>query len=95
MAILKKPKPRECDCVRLAGGSATGVSMLEGAGRTLKSGPEDIKLRREMTRVQLAIMQADLRLRNAQADLAEVTAERARAELQRDLALGCERSARK
>ena len=88
MAILKKPKPRECDCVRLAGGSATGVSMLEGAGRTLKSSPEDIELRREMTHVQLAIMQADLRLRNAQADLAEVTAERAR------LALGSKRSAR-
>ena len=95
MAILKKPKPKKCECGLPAETSATGVSMLEGAGRTLKSGPEDIKLRREMTRVQLAIMQADLRLHNAQADLAEVTAERARAELQHDLALGSKRSARK
>ena len=95
MAILTKPKPRECGCAQSAGGTATGVSMLVGAGRTLKSSPEDIELRREMTHAQLAIMQADLRLHNAQADLAEVTAARARAELQHDLALGSKRSARK
>ena len=89
MAILKKPEPKKCKCDLPAGTSASGLSMLMGAARTLASSPEESAMRREMDKIQLDTMKADLRLRNAQADLAEVTAERAR------LALGSKRSARK
>lgn len=95
MAILKKPEPKKCKCGLPAETSASSLSMLMGAGRTLKSNPEDIELRREMTHAQLAIMQADLRLRIAQADLAEYTVARAKAGIQDYLALGSKRSARK
>ena len=93
MAILKKPKPKKCKCGLPAGTSASSLNMLMGAARTLS--PEESAMRREMDKIRLDTMKADLRLHNAQADLAEVTAARARAELQHDLALGSKRSARK
>jgi len=57
-----------------------------GAGRTLGPTPEESAMRREMNRLQVEMMKADLRLHNAQADLAEFAAARAHAELQDYLA---------
>jgi hypothetical protein len=51
-----------------------------GAART--PSPEESAMHREMNKVQLDMMKADLRLHNAQADMAEFAAVRAHAELQ-------------
>ena len=56
------------------------------AGRTLAPTLEENAMRREMNRLQVATMTADLRLHNAQADMAEFTAARAHAELKDYLA---------
>lgn len=93
MAILKKPEPKKCKCGLPAETSASGLSMLMGAGRTLSH--EESAMRREMDKIQLDKMKADLRLHNAQADLAEVAAARARAELQHDLAGLAKKAVRK
>ena len=85
MAVLKKPEPkkRACQCPS----PVTGISpLMNGAGRTLGSTPEESAMRCEMNRLQVATMTADLRLRNAQADMAEFTAARAHAELKDYLA---------
>ena len=89
MAILKKPEPkkRACQCPPpVIGRSATGISALTSAGRTLAPTPEESAMRREINRLQVATMKADLRLHNAQADIAEFTAARAHAELKDYLA---------
>ena len=57
-----------------------------GAARTLAPTLEESAMRREMNRLQVAMMTADLRLHNARADMAEFTAARAHAELQDYLA---------
>ena len=95
MAILKKPEPKKCKCGLPAGTSASDLSMPMGAARTLAPSPEESAMRREMNKIQLDTMKADLRLHNAQADLAEVTAARARAELQHDLAGLAKKAVRK
>ncbi len=84
MAILKKPEPkkRACQCEP----PVTGMSARMSAARTLAPTPEERAMRREMNRLQVATMTADLRLRNAQADMAEFTAARAHAELKDYLA---------
>ena len=85
MAILKKPEPkkRACQCPP----PVTGISpLMNGAARTLAPTSEERAMRREMNRLQVATMTADLRLRNAQADMAEFTAARAHAELKDYLA---------
>lgn len=85
MAILKKPEPkkRACQCPP----PVTGISpLMNGAARTLVPTSEERAMRREMNRLQVATMTADLRLRNAQADMAEFTAARAHAELKDYLA---------
>ena len=84
MAILKKPEPkkRACQCPP----PVTGTSALMSAARTLTPTPEESAMRREINRLQVATMTADLRLHNAQADMAEFTAARAHAELQDYLA---------
>ena len=89
MAILKKPEPkkRACQCPPpVIGRSATGISALMGAARTLAPTDKELVQRAEMTRLQVATMTADLRLHNAQADMAEFAAARAHAELQDYLA---------
>lgn len=93
MAILKKPKPKKCKCDLPAGTSASSLSMLMGAART--PSPEENAMRREMDKVRLDMMKADLRKHVAEADLAEVTAARARAELQHDLAGLAKKAVRK
>lgn len=85
MAILKKPEPkkRACQCQP----PVTGISpLMNGAVRTLGPAPEESAMRCEMNRLQVATMTADLRLHNAQADMAEFAAARAHAELQDYLA---------
>lgn len=85
MAILKKPEPKKrvCQCEPPVTG---GISGLMGAARTLAPTPEESAMRCEINRLQVATMTADLRLHNAQADMAEFTAARAHAELQDYLA---------
>ena len=84
MSILKKPEPKKrvCKCEP----PVTGTSARMSAARTLAPTPEERAMRREMNRLQVATMTADLRLRNAQADMAEFTAARAHAELKDYLA---------
>lgn len=76
MAILKKPEPKKCKCGLPAGTSASSLSMLMGAGRT--SSPEESAMRREMDKIRLDTMKADLRKHVAEADLAEVMVLQAR-----------------
>lgn len=79
MAILKKPEPkkRACQCPPpVIGRSATGISALMGAARTLAPTSEESAMRREMNKIQLATMKADLRKHVADADMAETLAER-------------------
>lgn len=85
MAVLKKPEPkkRACQCEPPVTG---GISGLMSAGRTLGPTSEESAMRCEMNRLQVATMNADLRLHNARADLAEFAAARAHAELQDYLA---------
>ena len=85
MAILKKPEPkkRACQCPP----PVTGISaLMSGAARTLAPTSEESAMRREINRLQVATMTADLRLHNAQADMAEFAAARAHAELKDYLA---------
>ena len=84
MAILKKPEPKKrvCQCPP----PVTGMSALMGAGRTLGPTPEESAMRREMNRLQVEMMKADLRLHDARADMAEFAAARAHAELKDYLA---------
>ena len=85
MAILKKPEPKKsaCQCPP----PVTGISaLMSDVARTLLSTSEESAMRYEMNRLQVATMTADLRLHNAQADMAEFTAARAHAELQDYLA---------
>ena len=72
MAILKKPEPKKrvCQCPP----PVTGMSALMGAGRTLGPTPEESAMRREMNKIQLATMKADLRKHTADADMAETLA---------------------
>ena len=77
MAILKKPEPkkRACQCPPpVIGRSATGISALMSAGRTLAPTSEESAMRREMNKIQLATMKADLRKHVADADMAETLA---------------------
>jgi hypothetical protein len=90
---MKKPKPKKCKCDLPAGTSASSLSMLMGAART--SSPEESAMHREMDKVRLDMMKADLRRQVAEADLAEVTAARARAELQQYLAALAKKAVRK
>ncbi|OQA30009.1 MAG: hypothetical protein BWY57_03115 [Betaproteobacteria bacterium ADurb.Bin341] len=85
MAILKKPEPkkRACQCPPPVTG---GISGLMGAARTLAPTPEESAMRREMNRLQVEMMKADLRLHDARADMAEFAAARAHAELKDYLA---------
>ena len=85
MAILKKPEPkkRACQCPPPVTG---GISGLMGVGRTWVPNPKESAMRCEINRLQVAMMNADLRLHNARADIAEFTAARAHAELQDYLA---------
>jgi hypothetical protein len=89
---MKKPKPKKCKC---GGPADSTASYLMGAARTLAPLSEESAMRREMNKIQLDMLKADLRLHNAQADLAEVTAARARAELQHDLAGLAKKAVRK
>ena len=72
MAILKKPKPkkRACQCPS----PVTGMSALMSAARTLAPTLEERAMRREMNKIQLATMKADLRKHTADADMAETLA---------------------
>ena len=72
MAILKKPEPkkRACQCEP----PVTGMSALMSAGRTLAPTSEESAMRREMNKIQLATMKADLRKHAADADIAETLA---------------------
>ncbi len=81
MAILKKPesKKRACQCPPPVTG---GISGLMGGARTLAPTSEESAMRCEMNRLQVETMKADLRLHDAQADMAEFAAVRAHAELQ-------------
>jgi len=80
MAILTKAKPKKCECGRPAGSTATGVSACISAARTLApSSSEESAMRREMTKVQLAMMKADLRKHVADAVVAEIIAARTKA----------------
>ena len=74
MAILKKPEPKKCKCGLPAGTSASSLSMLMGAARTLAPTSEESAMRREMNKIQLATMKADLRKHAADADRAETLA---------------------
>ena len=69
MAILKKPEPkkRACKCATPASGLST--LLMDAAFSS-----EDIAMRREMNRTQLATMKADLRKHVADADLKEIEA---------------------
>jgi len=75
MAILKKPEPkkRACQCPPPVTG---GISGLMGAARTLAPTSEESAMRREMSKIQLATMKADLRKHVADADMAETLAKR-------------------
>ena len=75
MAILKKPEPkkRACQCPP----PVTGISaLMSGAARTLAPTPEESAMRREMNKIQLATMKADMRKHAADADMAETLAKR-------------------
>ena len=85
MAILKKPEPKKRECGRPAGGTATGLSAILTAARTLAPSFEESEMRRDRSQIQLDIMKADLRLHIAQADLAETTAARAKADFKEAL----------
>ena len=84
MAVLKKPEPKKrvCKCEP----PVTGMSARMSAARTLAPTSEERAMRREMNRLQVATMTADLRLHNARADMAEFAAARAHAELKDYLA---------
>ena len=85
MAILKKPESKKPESKKRAcqyPPPVTGISALMSAARTLAPTSEESAMRREMNRLQLATMTADLRVHNAQADMAEFAAARAHAELQ-------------
>ncbi len=88
MAILKKPesKKRACQCPPPVTG---GISGLMGGARTLAPTSEESAMRCEMNRLQVETMKADLRLHDAQADMAEFAAVRAHAELQDYLDAAC------
>lgn len=89
MAILKKPESKKPESKKRACQyplPVTGISALVSAGRTLAPTSEERAMRREINRLQVATMTADLRLHNAQADMAEFTAARAHAELKDYLA---------
>ena len=85
MAIQKKPKSKKCGCGHAASERGNLSLLLAGAGRTLSGlaaqTEADIAYNAEMRRVQLDIMKADLRERNAKAQIAEVEAEFAKARL--------------
>ena len=70
MAILKKPEPkkRACQCPP----PVTGTSALMSAARTLAPTSEERAMRREMNKIQLAMMKADLRKHVADAEMAEL-----------------------
>ncbi len=72
MAILKKPEPKKrvCKCEP----PVTGMSARMGAARTLAPTSEERAMRREMNKIQLAMMKADLRKHVADADIAETLA---------------------
>ena len=81
MAILKKPEPkkRACQCPPpVIGRSATGVSALMGAARTLVPTPEESAMRCEMNRLQVETLKADLRKHVADAEMAELNVRIAR-----------------
>lgn len=89
MATTKKAKPANKKAGCVCGeprSTATGPSLLMGAGRTVEMSEEDRAFRKEMNRLHISTMTADLRLHNAHADLAEMQAARAHAELQDYLA---------
>ena len=85
MAIQKKPKSKKCGCGHAASERGNLSLLLASAGRTLSGitaqTEEDFAYNAEMRRTQLDIMKADLRERNAKAQIAEVEAEFAKARL--------------
>lgn len=85
MAILKKPEPKKCKCA-VSPHTASGVSELLQRITITQA---------EMHKVQLATAMADLRLHIAQADLAEITAARAKADFEEEQAVRKQRPARK
>jgi len=84
MAVLKKPEPkkRACQCEP----PVTGMSARMSAARTLAPTSEERAMRREMNRLQVETMKADLRKRVADAEMAEFATARAHAELKDYLA---------
>ena len=78
MAILKKPEPkkRACQCPPPVTGMSAPMSALMSAGRTWAPTSEESAMRREMNKIQLATMKADLRKHAADADMAETLAKR-------------------
>lgn len=86
MAVLKKPEPKKCNC----------PPPIMGVGRTMlmAAAAEVGSYAREMNKVQLDIMKADLRERLAKADLAETEAAYAKARLEDHLAARAKKSRR-
>ena len=77
MAILKKPESKKPESKKRACQytlPVTGISALVSAGRTLAPTSEERAMRREMNKIQLATMKADLRKHAADADIAETLA---------------------
>ena len=79
MAILKKPESKKPESNKRACQyplPVTGISALVSAGRTLAPTSEERAMRREMNKIQLATMKADLRKHAADADMADTLAKR-------------------
>ena len=86
MTTTKKTKPadKKAECVYgkpVMAAAASMSTILESAGRTMaKQTAEDIAYRKEVNKVQLDMMKADLRKRIAEADTAEAIAARVKGE---------------
>ena len=89
MAIQKKAKSKKCGCGHPASERDNLSLLLAGAGRTLSGltaqTEADFAYNAELRRVQMDIMKADLRERNAKAQIVEVEAELAKARLKSNL----------
>ena len=86
MTTTKKTKPANKKAEYVYGkpvmaAAASMSTILESAGRTMgEQTTEDIAYRKEVNKVQLDMMKADLRKRIAEADTAEAIAARVKAE---------------
>lgn len=85
MASQKKAESKKCGCGHPASERGNLSLLLASAGRTLSGltvpTEADIAYNAEIRRMQLDIMKADLRERNAQAQIAEVEVEFVKARL--------------